>query len=358
MKKSIFILSLIGLVAISCSGPKGMYKKATSSSCELSQGVYSLPSIASLQVQSNHVNYTMKAEELASLNNEEREQTLIANALKGSNADVLVAPYISVVKDAEGKMVSMSVVGYPATIKGLRSATVNDSYLIAPSTKTFSAPQSEVVHNMTISDVEYLGKVTISLKESDLLNVNEKQAKQIAQERLLIQNKADLFFAPQYAMTYQDGKLSSFVMTAFPARYTNYRTATKDEIVKLQPKSKPIVVYQTMTTDIKPVADRIQITYDKLTTTKENEIKAFARESVLKKYNADLILNEQMYFNYSNNVITSVVVCGTPAIYTNFRPMTENDVIDDAIILKAEAAEEEAGPTSILDTFKNLFKKK
>lgn len=106
------------------------------------------------------------------------------------------------------------------------------------------------------------------------------------------------------------------------------------------------------------LADRIQITYDKLTTTKENEIKAFARESVLKKYNADLILNEQMYFNYSNNVITSVVVCGTPAIYTNFRPMTENDVIDDAIILKAEAAEEEAGPTSILDTFKNLFKKK
>ena len=221
----------------------------------------------------------------------------------------------------------------------------------------FNAPQSEVVHNMTISNVEYLEKVTISLKESDLLNVNEKQAKQIAQERLLIQNKADLFFAPQYAMTYQDGKLSSFTMTAFPARYTNYRTATKDEVVKLQPSADPVVVYQTMTADIKPVADRIQITYDKLTTTKENEIKDFARESVLKKYNADLILNEQMYFNYSNNVITSVVVCGTPAIYTNFRPMTENDAIDDAKVIKAEAAEE-AGPTSILDTFKNLFKKK
>lgn len=61
---------------------------------------------------------------------------------------------------------------------------------------------------------------------------------------------------------------------------------------------------------------------------KQAELKEAARAGILKKYNADFLLNETFYFDYQGQVITNVTICGTPAVYANFRPLEEGDVVD------------------------------
>ena len=90
-------------------------------------------------------------------------------------------------------------------------------------------------------------------------------------------------------------------------------------------------------------------------------MKETARAAALKKYNADFLLNETFYFDYQEKVITHVTICGTPAVYANFRPLVEGEVVDVRLLpLKGEGAprEEQSAVGSILDIFGGLFKRK
>ena len=108
-----------------------------------------------------------------------------------------------------------------------------------------------------------------------------------------------------------------------------------------------------MTADVVPVANRIQLkSPNDDAKAKESDLKAAIRAAVLEKYNADFILNEQFYVDYQNKIITRVTICGTPAIYANFRELKEGDVIDYELINPSKSSQ--GGAFSFL----NLFKKK
>ena len=77
------------------------------------------------------------------------------------------------------------------------------------------------------------------------------------------------------------------------------------------------------------------------------------------KYKADFLLNETFYFDYADKVITHVTICGTPAVYTNWRPLKDGDIVDTRLMgLNGAAAEVEEQPKSFLDMIIGLFKKK
>jgi hypothetical protein len=54
------------------------------------------------------------------------KETVIANAAKTNNADVLVAPLVNITTDVNNNLVII-VTGYPAVYKNFRSATAADS---------------------------------------------------------------------------------------------------------------------------------------------------------------------------------------------------------------------------------------
>jgi hypothetical protein len=63
--------------------------------------------------------------EVEALASREKE-TVIANAVKANNADVLVAPVVNITTDANNNLVIV-VTGYPAVYKNFRTATAADS---------------------------------------------------------------------------------------------------------------------------------------------------------------------------------------------------------------------------------------
>ncbi|MBO5619002.1 MAG: hypothetical protein J5902_03355 [Paludibacteraceae bacterium] len=363
MKKHLFIATAVAAVTVLFSACGGSSKMtiSTSSSVDLARSIRYVPTLANITVQPNHVTATMTATELESLNDVQKRQAVAAKALATVNADILVAPQYSIKKGDDGKMISCTVVGYPATFTSFRPINESDGLFAVTSEISQKRPVERSVSNtLTVAEVEYGAKESITLTPADLAGKNEKTALALAKEKLLRQEKADFLYHPQYTTTIVNGAVSTFTLTAFPARYVNYRTATKDEINKLGMTKEPTVVYNNITADVKAVCPRVQKRVKAQTATvKEAELKEQARAAVLAAYNADFLLNEKIYVDYQDNVLTQVVVCGTPAVYANFRPYQQGDIIDVKIMpLEGDPSAEEEKPKGFFDSFKSLFKKK
>jgi hypothetical protein len=363
MKKNLFAWLTVAAVAglLAACGGSSRVVVSTSTRADLSRSVRYIPSLANLQVQAERATATCTASELEGLKGESAKQAVVAKALTATNADVLIAARFTTEKGSDGKMISMSVVGYPATITGFRSLAAADAPFSAVNTLSQNRVSSRMALNtMTVAEVEYGAKQTISLTLSDLGSKNEKQAVAFAKEKMMRDLKVDLLYEPQYKAVIDGSTVSSITLTAFPAKYVNYRTATKAEMEALSPESKP-VVYYNLTADIQPVHKRIQAKVNNTdAAAKESELKEQAREAALAKYNADFLLNEQFYVDREDKVITRVTICGTPAVYANFRPLSAGDVIDFRQ-MKAdggEAGDEEEQPQGFLGIFQKLFKKK
>ena len=359
MKKHVLYAMAMALVAclFAACGGGGRMTINTSTRVELNHNVRFVPTLATLQVQAERVTATCHISELDGLNKEQMKQAVVAKALASVKADVLIAPRFTTENGEDGKLKNMTVVGYPATFTAFRSLTADE----APFVESHEVAQDRVSGRMaqntlTVADVEYYAKQTITLTLADLAGKNEKQALEIAKERLLRQEKADLLFEPQYQAVVDGGTVSAFTLTAFPAKYVNYRPITKEEAIQLQP-SKKAEVYYNLTADLQPVGKRMQAKIvNQDPNAKESDLKEQAREAALQKYNADLLLNEQFYVDRQDKVITRITICGTPAVYANFRPLKASDVLDAR--LNSSEPEEEEQPVSLMDSFKGLFKKK
>ena len=365
MKKYVFaslVFMAVALILTSCGGSSKM-TVATSTSVDLARSIRYIPTLANVQVQPTKVTATMTSTELEGLKAEQRKQAVVAKAVAAAKADILVVPSFSTKKDAEGKLVSMTVTGYPANISSFRPLSIADSpFLKQIESKQDKVSGQMVVNTMTVAEMEYGPKTTLTLSPADigLAGQTEQKVLAYAKEKLLRQEKADVLYEPQYTATIVDGKVSTFTLTAFPGRYAKYRTISTSEMERLNVGTKPTVLYNT-TADIKAVSPRIQLKFaTNNATAKESELKELARATALAKYNADFLLNETFYFDYADKVITHVTICGTPAVYTNWRPLKAGDIVDTRIMgLNGEAADvEEEQPKSFLDMFLGLFKKK
>jgi hypothetical protein len=138
MKKSILFFGIVALVC-SCSAPKATsysYSEYRTSSPTQSV-VYTVPLLADLDVAKERITYGERINqnitkltdaEVEALATREKE-TVIANALKANNADVLVAPIVNIETDANKNLVIV-VTGYPAVYKNFRNVTEEDEWVI------------------------------------------------------------------------------------------------------------------------------------------------------------------------------------------------------------------------------------
>ncbi len=345
-----------------CGGSSRM-SKSTSARVDLAQTVRIIPSLASLEVSPTHTTATLQAAELESLDVKAAKQTVVAKALAIAHGDVMLAPRFVIEKAAKGKMTSISVTGYAATITAFRPMTeadvpFDDSLLIKQDVKR----DKIAINTMLVADVEYGSKTTVSLDPAELAGKKEASALKLAKEKLLRQEKMDVLFGEQYSISINNGTITSFSLTAFPGKYVNYRKATPRELLTLKPSSRPVVTYQTIAADITPVASRTQMKFGTGNAElKEADLKETARAAALQKHNADFLLNETFYFDYLDKIITHVTICGTPAVYTNFRPynpLAEEEVVDTQLVPMAGDIQEAEKPKTLWETIIGIFKKK
>jgi len=363
MKKNVIygvMLATVALMFTACGGSSRI-TKATSDRLDLAKTVRCIPTLASLDVNANRVTATAYANELESLNAEEQKQAVVAKALAPVNGDVLLAPQFSTAKGPDGKMTSITVIGYSATIKSFRPMTENDvvidEKLLAAAAQP--TPNRMAMNTMTVAEIEWAPKKSIALTPVELVGKNEASALKLAKEKMLRQEKMDVLFHEEYNITINNGTVSSFTLTAFPGKYVNYRKTTKREQFALKPSTVPVVNYQAIAADIKTVAPRAQLKFGTgNAAAKEAELKETARAAALKKYNCDFLLNETFYFDYQDKVITHVTICGTPAVYANFRPLVEGEIVDVKLAPFAGEGIEDEQPKGLLDSIFGLFKKK
>jgi hypothetical protein len=354
MKKNLFVCIALAMLLTGCNSA---YKFATSNRAGLGHGVCYIPTLANLQVTPTHVTASMTAAEMKGLSEEKCKQTVVAKALETQNADVMVSPYFYYERGEDGKVANLIVIGYPATITSFRSLTSKDIPAENKSTdeelKWKSVNGEAAVNSLTIAEVQIDPKKQLTMNSAELVGMNEEKALAKAKETMLIQENADFLYEVQYKITSSESGLSMLTMTAFPARYHKYRATTTNEVLSLRPGKKPVVMFSTIIADVKQTGERIKKSYRVACHSKE-EAKEMARYTALQKYNADFLLNETFYYEYdsSNKMITRVIICGTPAIYSNFRIWKPGDVLE-----LPSTGQEESSAKSIFGGFLDIFKK-
>lgn len=397
MRKKVFpIIATIAVASFATSCGSSSYTptvtnyrmtQSTSTRVDLAHSVRIIPSIANLKVHPNHVTATAQARELEQLTEEQAKQTVVSKALATVDGDIMLAPRFVIERGDDGNMTSISVTGYAAMISSFRpmkesDVVYNDSLL---NLLTYR-PSAIALNTMTVADVEYGAKTSTSLSPSELTGKDQIAALELAKKNLLREAKADVLFAEQYTFSLNNNVLTSFTLTAFPGKYVNYRQTTLREQLILKPTEEAVVHYQrTIAADIKPVAQRIQLKFGTGNAGgKESELKEMARSAALQMHNADLLLNETFYFDYmehvsvinniatKENIITHVTICGTPAIYTNFHTLKDNEVVDvqfapivdntaqdnAADNTATDSKPSEQKPAGLVNSLLNIFKKK
>lgn len=156
MKKSILFCGVVALVC-SCSAPKATsYAYSEYKTAMPFPAVYAMPTMADLVVASEKITYgerinknitTLTDAEVEALAAREKE-TVIANALKANNADVLVAPNVSIETDASKNLVIV-VTGYPAVYKNFRNVTAADTLFMSASSVVAPTPAPKTINPLS-----------------------------------------------------------------------------------------------------------------------------------------------------------------------------------------------------------------
>ena len=157
MKKILFFCLMA--FACSCSAPKATsYSYSEYKTITPAPSVHAIPVMAELEVSSERITYaerinknikTLTDAEVENLASREKE-TVIANAAKTNNADVLVAPLVNITTDVNNNLVII-VTGYPAVYKNFRSATAADSIFM-------NAKNAEPVEKKSLNPLEIFKK--------------------------------------------------------------------------------------------------------------------------------------------------------------------------------------------------------
>lgn len=328
MKRKILMCMIVALGLVGCNSS---YQLSTSHRVNLSHKVLYTPTLANVQVESTRVSATLSASQVAGLSDEQAKQSVVAAALStaakqnGSCADILVVPRFVTARE-NGKMVSITVSGYPASFTSFRPMTKADAVFAETLAETKKVESRLVVNSLIIADVQIDAKKVLNLTGEELTGKSESQALAFAKKKMIRLENADFLYEPQHSVSVAKG-LEKFSLSAFPAKYVNYRKATTADMSSLMPTEQPVVYYNTIA-DIQAQTMKQLRTYSNSNNVNQKELKEKARNEFLNEFNADIILNEQVFFDYAGKVLTSITITGTPASYGNFRPISGNDVVD------------------------------
>lgn len=365
-----------GLAPTPTPAPVQNYRmtQSTSTRIDLAHSVRIIPSIATLDLKTTRVTSVLQGNELDRLSDEQAKQTVVAKALATVNGDILLAPNFLPEYNTDRTLRSLTVTGYATKIASFRPMTLKDVPFADSLIRHQSIPEERIALNtMTVADVEYSPKATVTLTSLELAGQSVGSALALAKQNMLREEKADVLFAEQYTFTISNDVLTAFTLTAFPGRYANYRQTSLSELSALNPGTTPEVFYKkTIAADLKPVEKRVQLKFGTgNSNSKEEELKNTARAAALQMYNADVLLGETFYFDYQREFITHVTICGTPAVYTNFHILKDTEAVDLNLVpiapltpavtdTPAEQATEQPAPQQQtgLSGLLNMFKKK
>ncbi|MFA5782846.1 MAG: hypothetical protein WC868_11330 [Bacteroidales bacterium] len=126
MKKQILFLTIVTSTFLtSCT----VLKTSTSKTMDIyGAGVIQKPVLVDLDVKETKVTGTATATMTKSTSLETVKQKAVADALKKTNADVLIEPKFET--ETSGRRTTATVTGFPATFKNFRSITAEDVPLL------------------------------------------------------------------------------------------------------------------------------------------------------------------------------------------------------------------------------------
>lgn len=136
MRKLLGLCAGMALILCSCSTVKTI-TYTESRTLEPTSSIHAVPLIADLQVSETRISYAENVSaDLSSLSEaearrltDELKATVLANAVKKHNADVLVLPVVEVQGNGLTQM-TITVTGYPAVYKNFRNASKDDLWFI------------------------------------------------------------------------------------------------------------------------------------------------------------------------------------------------------------------------------------
>ncbi len=123
MKLQIYLILVVAIIASSCSTQRSTTAKRMDI---YGSGVIQYPIIAEMDVDSNKITGTADAPSGTSL--EIVKNSAVADALKKSNADILIEPTFETITSS-GRVQAV-VTGFPASYKNFRPATIEDMPLL------------------------------------------------------------------------------------------------------------------------------------------------------------------------------------------------------------------------------------
>ncbi|MCQ2336066.1 MAG: hypothetical protein MJ010_02655 [Paludibacteraceae bacterium] len=137
MKTKILLLGALAAVVLSSCKTSTSYSYSEFKTSDPTVNVFAVPQIAELAVSATKITYSERLNkdirEMSSSAAESfamtEKETVLNNAIKANNADVLIAPNITVTTDNQGRLV-ITVTGYPANYTGFRNATSGDEWII------------------------------------------------------------------------------------------------------------------------------------------------------------------------------------------------------------------------------------
>lgn len=124
--------TIITLMLCSCSTIQTISYSETRS-IEPKLSMYTVPLVADLQVNETRITYAEKVTaditKLKTSQIDEIKLTVLFNAIKHYDADVIVAPIICVKSKGTYELL-VTVTGFPATYKNIRNASKEDSWFV------------------------------------------------------------------------------------------------------------------------------------------------------------------------------------------------------------------------------------
>lgn len=156
MKTKFLLLGALAAVVLSSCKTSTSYSYSEFKTSDPVVNVFSVPQIAELSVSDTKITYSerinkdireMTPSAAESFAMREKE-TVLNNAIKANNADVLIAPNITVITDNQGRLV-ITVTGYPANYTGFRNATSEDEWILKNSESVNDPlPKSETKNSL------------------------------------------------------------------------------------------------------------------------------------------------------------------------------------------------------------------
>lgn len=361
-KKFIIGGTLIASAIIFSACGTANYYAETAETTALGKNVLVQPTLAQLDVTPTRATATLNESELTDLDLNKAKSTVCAKALKAGGADILVAPRYEMEYNAEKKLSKLTVFGYPAKYAAFRPATKDDMPKViaeANDQKQCAKTISKVSNTQIVAVVDVAAKASVTLKGEACTGLNEKTALAKARAELLKQTNADFLIAENHSIKVQNNVIEQFTLTAYPASYKNYRKMEEADLV-FKMTDKPQLVYSTVG-DLKALGGKVavQCTAEELQGLSRSQMEVKVRNKALKQYNADVLLNEYFQYTYAaeGNAVSAITILGTPAAYSNFHAAKAGEILDPTSTANADG-EAAKGSGSILDFFKNLFKKK